>query len=143
MDRFGFLSEYLKDSLSSMKEYCMENEVLVNSDSDDCGLFFSQQPKDSNVDVKSVQDDIDFDGLFEQESILNSVPYEPMVFNQRMEEISASENKKLEVYTPIVEEISEDERCASDIARFIKLIFCHDVTFLSYYIYLVCLFIMV
>ena len=102
MDRFGFLSEYLNDSGG-------DGNCIITDDPDDCGLFFSQQPKDVPFYTKDVQDEINFDGLFEDKSEWKSVEFELMVFNQKVTECQEMTKSVVDVYSPVMEPISDDE----------------------------------
>ena len=106
MDRFGFLLEYLNESGGDNRS---ENWIITD-DPDDCGIFFSQQPKEQPFYTKGVQDEIDFEGLFDGESAKSNVDYEPLAVNQKVKEIEDTQKGAVDVYCLDTEPISEDEK---------------------------------
>ena len=94
MDRFGFLTDYLRSDGMQESNGEFNGSHISQDDEDCCEMFYSQQSKSDHGVEKD--DGYDLDHLFEE-----TIPVE-----------SASEANSchaLDVYCPIVEDISDAE----------------------------------
>ena len=112
MDRFGFLASYLEDNYEeSGGQDC---RVEVDKEYNWHPIFLTQESrgKESNEELKEDQLELDTDGWFDSSECVQSknVPFEPMIFNQKMtESVQSVVSKEMQVYSPTVEDISDDE----------------------------------
>ena len=111
MDNFGFLKDYLEDN------NC-EDDVPVHNSGIDYEynwhpVFLTQESREEKLVVADKHaDNLDFSELFREEESgsTSNIPYEPMIFNQKMLEIVGKDDcKVVEKYNPIVEAISDSE----------------------------------